>query len=155
MACGALMTWSRAPLRVQKGPHTAQQSDPEATSFDSLFLGLCTAGCVKRGFIFWNPFWARPVEFIHCGVDSGATGRTQLFISGNFFCDSLGTPCAALRSHSCLGPSFRPGRLWSREPKCRDLAQGTPRAASPLGMAPKASGLAAEVQRQSPEPSSP
>ena len=155
MASGALMTWSRDPPRPPKAQHTAQRGGSEVTSFVSPFLGPCTAGCFKRGSIFWNPFWARPVKFIHCGVDSGATGRTQLFISGNFFCDSLGTPCAALRSHSCLGPSFRPGRLWSREPKCRDLAQGTPRAASPLGMAPKASGLAAEVQRQSPEPSSP
>ena len=143
------------PTMAAPFPGQACRGSSEASAFASLWIAPRTAAFAKRGSIFWTPFWARALEIYQCGVDSGATRRTPFFFLGRFFFTSLASHGAALRSDRCLGSSLLPDRSWSREPTCRDWARGLARPALSLCKAPKARGLAAEVQRQSPQPSSP
>ena len=73
----------------------------------------------KRGPFFGPLFGPAKGNSYIAGSDSGATWRTPVFASGVFF--------STFSPHCCLGPGFGPGRAWSREPSCWDLARAIPR----------------------------
>ena len=108
-------------------PSEAPGGESEATAFASVRGGPWTADFAKRGSVFSGPLSGpgQGKSYV-AGVNSGATERTPFF-PAFFFSISLASACVALRSHSCLGRSLGPGRVWSREPSCWDLARAIPR----------------------------
>ena len=100
-------------------PHKAPRK-LEAKAFASVCLAPWTEGFAKAGSVFWPPFWARQREFLYCGVGFGGHLADPSICFRRFFFHFFSPHC-------CLGPGFGPGRAWSREPSCWDLARAIPR----------------------------
>ena len=104
------------PRGAQGGPETV----PRRPQVDSKSPRPLNRGLCKSGVRFSAPFLGpRLINLMWRGRIRGPPGGPSFFFPAIFL--------KFFSLHCCLGPGFGPGRAWSREPSCRDLARGIPR----------------------------
>ena len=118
-----------ASQTLERGAHafdnkkTSTPPSPQTVRGPSLRFSLprtLDRGLCKSGVRFLAPFLGPPKGILILrGRIRGPPGGPQYLLPAIFF--------STFSLHCCLGPSFVPGRAWSREPSCWDLARAIPR----------------------------